>query len=396
MAGPLLGRKTVLGVKAETTVGTAESLTAGEAAMIAYDVTVSPNIEMLRRPRQGGFGEHSAVAGPPRGQASFRIDLGGSGNSASPVPGWADALLPGCGVVKTAAVTTNISAATAANPCVLTVASVSGIAAGDWVYVADISGNMGTDVLNGRMHRVTAVKVGDSKITIAANTTGKTYTSGGTVGRAAYFAPSSLPPEAGGSATKTLTIGRWSDGRLTTIHGAMGSLRLSGPTGRIVAAEFTFTGIYDRPADAALVVPTWPTVVPPKFAGRLEVGGAALKIASLTIDLGNEVVLREDANSSTGFCSAVVVDRLVVGSMDPEAGLVADLPQVADWLDGESDTFFAQVGSTLGNIVAIAAPACQRTNVQTGERNKLAVDQIDVQFNPSADAGNDEIRIYFL
>ena len=396
MAAPLLGRKTVLGAKAETTPGTAESLTVAEAAFVAYDVAISPTVDMLHRPRQGGFGEHAAVAGPALGRASFRLDLAGAGSSGSPVPGWADTLLPGCGLVKTAAVTTNISAATAANPCVLTVASVSGIAVDDWVYIAGISGNMGTDVLNGRFHRVTTVNTGGSKITIDTNTTGKTYTSGGTVTRPAFFGPTTAPPEAAGSAAKTLTVGRWSDGRLATIHGAMGTLRLTCPTGRIVGIEFTFNGIYDRPVDSALVVPTWPTVVPPKFAGKLDLGGTAIKTANLTIDLGNEVVVREDANAAAGYCSAVVADRLVTGSMDPEAGLVAALPQVADWLDGTADTLFAQVGTTPGNIAAIAAPACQRTNVQDGERNRLAIDQIDFQCNPSADAGNDELRIYFL
>lgn len=78
----------------------------------------------------------------------------------------------------------NITGATKANPCVLTVVG-NNYAVGDWIYVAGIAGMV---ELNQAYYKVTAV-VGSS-VTIAyldgtpVNSTGfTTYTSGGTTGR---------------------------------------------------------------------------------------------------------------------------------------------------------------------------------------------------------------------
>jgi hypothetical protein len=88
----------------------------------------------------------------------------------------------------------NISAATAANPCVLTVDNIQGLTTGDLVLVSGITGNMGTDVLNGNYYYVSVVSstkkltlYTDAYLVTGANTTGKTYTSGGTATQCKFY-----------------------------------------------------------------------------------------------------------------------------------------------------------------------------------------------------------------
>jgi hypothetical protein len=89
----------------------------------------------------------------------------------------------------------NISAATAANPCVITVDNLRGVTTGELVLINDITGDMGTDVLNGNRYYVkvslsapwTMSLYTDNGLGTGANTTGKTYTSGGTTKRCAFY-----------------------------------------------------------------------------------------------------------------------------------------------------------------------------------------------------------------
>lgn len=85
------------------------------------------------------------------------------------------------------AVAMNISGATAANPCVLTVDNLQGVKTGQMVLINGITGNMGTDVLNGHYYYVvvnhtakTLTLYSNAYCSTGVDTTGKTYTSGGT------------------------------------------------------------------------------------------------------------------------------------------------------------------------------------------------------------------------
>jgi hypothetical protein len=93
-----LKRKRVLAAKIETTSGTAESLTASDAAFNAYDVVFQNETEMEEREGQGGFGRIASVPGGYKGRATFKTDCPWDGTATE--PSWADTFLPACGVVK--------------------------------------------------------------------------------------------------------------------------------------------------------------------------------------------------------------------------------------------------------------------------------------------------------
>lgn len=103
MTTPLLRNRRVLAAKAETSVGTAESLSASEAAFNVYDASIVPEIEMAERMGQGtGLSPRRSIAGARPGRCTFTVDLAGSGSAGSPVPAWASTFLPACGLVPDA------------------------------------------------------------------------------------------------------------------------------------------------------------------------------------------------------------------------------------------------------------------------------------------------------
>ena len=96
----LLLKKTVLGGKIESTIGTAEALAAADCTINAYNVVINPETEVEQREGQGGFGKLASIPGARRGRATFSVDLAYDGSA---VPAWASTYLPACGLVLSTA-----------------------------------------------------------------------------------------------------------------------------------------------------------------------------------------------------------------------------------------------------------------------------------------------------
>lgn len=217
----------------------------------------------------------------------------------------------------------------------------------------------------------------------------------GLVDDSGTFSPVS---EAPGSNVKTITIGHYQDGVFKRLRGCMGNAVFTFISGQKVMIQFTFTGIWDEPTDVALISPNYPSVLPPRFANTgLVIGGSggwSPKISQMTLDLGNEVILREDPSDISGYCTALVTNRRMNGTLDPEASLVATENPYGDWLDSTERALDMEIGEA-GNRVTFAAPKFQIANPQEGDRNGLQIDTIEYQLNRDADAGDDELTITF-
>lgn len=307
---PLLRRKSVLAAKIETTSGTAESLTASEAAFNVFDITMTPNIAMTPRPSQGSFSSLPSVPELYGGTCTFRTEVYGSGSGG--VPGWASTFLPACG----------------------------------WTNSA------GT------------------------------------------FSPKSETP---GSNVKTLTIGAYIDGNRMLMRGCAGTFSMTFETGKIAVINWTFTGVFVSQTAVALLAPTYPTALP------LRVGNATFSIGAwspcfqqMTIDAGNTVVLRECATNTdgSGYAAAIITDRSVTGSINPEMELDGTKDNYDLWTSSTEEALAFSLQNATDKF-ALAAPKLQRTTVAMGDRNGVVTDEIAFQCNKSAAAGNDELTFTF-
>jgi len=201
--------------------------------------------------------------------------------------------------------------------------------------------------------------------------------------------------EAPGSNVKNVTIGVYEDGLLKVLRGCAGNVVFTLPSGRRSFAEFTFTGIWDAPQDASILAPTYPTTAPLRFANSTwSLASWEPCVEQITIDLGNEVVLRECAGDVSGYDNALITNRRTTGTMNPEATLVATNDTYGQWISRTEQALSIVLGSS-GNRVTFAAPKLQFTNVQEGDRNNIQIDELEFQLNRSASAGNDELTIDF-
>ena len=219
---------------------------------------------------------------------------------------------------------------------------------------------------------------------------------------AEVFSPSSLAPVVGSAtANCNVTISSYEDGLQKSIVGAMGTFKMTFTAGKTVVIEWTFTGLWEGPAGAAPVVaktilaPTYDTTIPMRFASTvLSLGSGPTCIESMTLDAGNDVVLRPCATDVTGYANAVITGRKTVGSFNPESALLGTEDVHALWLAGTEEAFSCKITDST-QMCTITAPKVQRTNIQPGDRNGIQVDNIDFQCNKSAALGDDELIFTF-
>lgn len=307
-------RKRVLAAKIEATIGTPETLAAGDGAFNIFNAMIQCTTEMEAREGQGGFGMLASVSGGRVGVATFRTYLEWDGTATE--PSWADTFLPACGYVKTGQV----------------------------------------------------------------------------------FTPRT---EAPGSNAKTLTIGMYQDNGagstvFKSIAGAMGNGIVTLPTGRTGYIDWTFTGVWQAPAAVAMIAPTYPTVVPLRYAGGLaEWNNVNLCVESATIDLGNTVIMRECPTTVAGYISAFITNRIPTISINPEATTIAAQDRWAAWLASTEHLLELDVAGPTNAVLVFDAPKAQIINNQEADREGLVTDDITFQCNKNGATHDQELSITF-
>jgi hypothetical protein len=184
--------------------------------------------------------------------------------------------------------------------------------------------------------------------------------------------------------TTTLTIGMYEDGLYRELSGARGTYKITIEDGKPAYIDFDFRGKYSTPSDVAILSPTFPTVKPPICMGMTIslMGQSGLRMSRIELDAANEVVLREDLTDDTGIYAAAIVDRKPRGTADPEAVSVATKDWYTAFLNSTEATTSIVLGASANNTITITSTSnCQVRRAARGNRNKLLVDQLDLQFN---------------
>lgn len=154
--------------------------------------------------------------------------------------------------------------------------------------------------------------------------------------------------------------------------------------------RFRLLGLFAAAADETFPTPVYtgflaPLVVSDVNTPTLTLHGTAVKVASLTATLGNQVEYRELVNST----EIVISGRKTVGQIVLEQVLVA----TKDWMGavtGETLAALAVVhGLNAGNIINLDGPKIQLMNPRLGGSQDRTMLTLDMVFTPNT--GDDEI-----
>ena len=200
-------------------------------------------------------------------------------------------------------------------------------------------------------------------------------------------------------ASTTMTMGVYQGGgataRLKTIVGAVGDLKLKGTYGQPMMLDWNFLGVYAAPTTVTAITPTFPTIIPPRFAGAtITIGGTAYRIGDVEISIGNKLALRKDAAQATGYHSAYIVDRDITVKLSPEALPLTTQDWSAAYVSGTNFALSLTIGGTAGNEFTIAAPVMQLLNApQDKDEEDMLHDDLMVSCVRNSAAGDDELTI---
>jgi len=220
--------------------------------------------------------------------------------------------------------------------------------------------------------------------------------SGGSPNEQSSFKPSTstISDETNGA---YCTVALYEDGKRYMLRGAVGNCVLTHASGLPPKAAFEFTGVLvPPPTDTALLVPTYPTIVEPPFltAAISILGYTTARIQTLTLDFGNQIVMRPDPNNPQGYITAQIVGRTPVGSFDAEEIIAATKNYWNEWIDaqttGSITTGVFPGGGTNYNQFQVTIPKAKYTKVGLGDREGVATANVEFECLANSDAGNDE------
>lgn len=208
------------------------------------------------------------------------------------------------------------------------------------------------------------------------------------------------------------TVGIFNDGRHYRIAGSLGTVKLTFETGAPPTAEFEFTGVYVPPTDLGMVTNSvaenlstglahGAPAPPPFLSAAVNILGLTSptpKIKTLTVDLGNTILMRQDPNAASGFVTAVITGRKVVGSVDPEMQTISAKNYFNELISDTTGTITTGTFPSTGTQYSkqnMTITKAKYLKGGRGDRDGLAIFPIDFEAQANSDTGADEFSLVF-
>ena len=194
------------------------------------------------------------------------------------------------------------------------------------------------------------------------------------------------------TAFESATIYAYRDGLLYIFTGCRGNVKFDFPAGQPAMMTFEMWGHAVDASDASLPTPTVDsTVAPVVINSSFTIGGYAAIISSLSVDMQNDMQMTDSVNGADGYAEAAIVGRDALGTIDPEATLVATRDWWSVWEDGTQEALSIVIGTAAGNISTFTAPKCTHRELAEGDRNGILT--YDIPFTCAGNAGDDEVSL---
>jgi len=424
---PLLTRRAVLAAKLENTFGTNPGMDYTADVVLVNNPDFSPNFDTQQREfARDDISPLAQVVGREAAQITFQTELKGSGVQDSGSDGdqpRISRLLRACGLAETSLTSPEVSdfleienTGHADNPVTWSPDSASLTNLDDVItyeikVVNDTSGSEAVDITPDNPtldSSQTAVSItSGSSLTIgskglSATPTFTSLTQGQKWLVRVYPTGFAYDPVSDGFESISLEL--YFDGLKHEMTGAFGTFDIEMTAGQFPVLNFTFTGFYKDPVDAAAgepfassspADPMFEGVKPPIFEqARLRVDDLYEPVINaMTFDLANDVVQRPSANEANSLLAHQITGRGPSGSIDPEARLVNKHDFWKRFKNAKQMPLQARSGIERGHRVWLFGNSVQYSGLSYGDRNGNRTFDTNVLF--TRNKGNDEVRLMF-
>lgn len=197
---------------------------------------------------------------------------------------------------------------------------------------------------------------------------------------------------------ESITIYAFTDGQRYILTGCRGTFTLTLTAGMPGKLAFTFTGHSVDPTDVALP----PTVTynsqlpPPYLNAAAAIGGdTPSAFSELTLDMQNKITMQPDATAVDGFGEIQIVDRDIIGTMNPEIQLKALKDNWAEFRNGTNVIVTSGLwGTAAGNQMSVIVNQAHYRELGNSDNDGIRHHNIGFGFHESA--GDDEVAINFV
>lgn len=194
---------------------------------------------------------------------------------------------------------------------------------------------------------------------------------------------------------ESVTIYYDQDGERQILKGARGTVQFMMSPGQIPTMQFTFTGLYAKPAAITPVTPDVSSFLTPLPVNKAntptcQIGTYDAIMQAMDINWGGEVPYLNFVNLEEVF----IVDRAPVGNMTILAPNIGDedMFALAESHNGVTTSAFTLVhGTAAGNIITFAAPKAQLSGITETDISGELGYQFGLRLLP--DSGDDELVI---
>jgi len=382
--GLLQRKRQVLG-KLEENCGTFETPDAIDGKLrVQVAPSITPDVTLNERGiASASLSQFKDIIGELTATATFSSELAGSG-SVSTEPE-CSAYLQACGMEK----------------LTLSSASIGAVTSGPFIAGEIVDDGSGNEAI------VLPAEDGDSTIYFAVTTgtiedadtlTGQTSGASATLSSAPAAAGFLYRPTS--SVFNAISLQHEEDGYVKKLKGCMGTFTISAESSMKGMIEFEFNGSIESFGDGAFTSGiTYNDTVPPILQSA-EVafddgtaGEYSPVLTSVSLDIGNEVVLRKDANNPTGIKAAMITARAPSASFDPEMTLATNYDFFDKYFNGTPISLQFKLPGTAGNTIEVYAARGQIAGAGDGERDGITT--LDLSMNLKRIVGDDECIIVF-
>lgn len=359
---PLSEKRRQIAIKAESSEGTAETLTASEAAFLLvgdFSYELLPEFE-AREIIQASKSTHPDLVGIEMARIGMGVELRGSGSEST---------APGFGTL--------LQAASFGETAVKKIA-VGAISGGPFEHGETITG--GTSSGTGRVVGQYATGVSHVYYVPLSGTLQDAETLTG--GTSSATATSSSDPADGGyvyepvsTGDASATMAMYHDGIRKLLVGCRANVTLGiAGAGKPAILRFTFDGVHSAVADVALLSGiTHETALPPVMKnGVVRIGSYTPIAKAFDLDMQNQVSLRTSFAASKGAISARIPGRDPRGNLQIETDLVANYDAWGNMIGETIEELEINVGSSAGNRFKIICPQFQITGTPEGDENLIS------------------------
>jgi hypothetical protein len=199
------------------------------------------------------------------------------------------------------------------------------------------------------------------------------------------------------SGFSSATVYAYMDGVLHKLTGCFGRrATIREQVGQFLRMECEIAGIYNAVTDAAIASGAVfdPSVPVPVQGIGATLGGYSFIGPGIEFTIETNLSVREDFHAANGVVGYVLGRRNVTGRIDPEAVTEATHPFWANFVAGASVALQSNtIGTSVGNRVAINAPAVQYDAPQWGARERIRTYGVGLRFRATTDSASDELSI---